>query len=176
MQPRSPMSAQEPLAGSTNMHDQADLPALGWMRRAHAEQELLIEVSRRVRSRRRSRMAMGSGVLALVLVGGLVWNSVWRQTPEVVSESSLTAKLSVPERRVLSDNSVIELKDGAQIDVDYSGGFRRVTLRQGEALFQVAKDASRPFIVEAAGVQFRAVGTSFSVQLAPEKQVEVLVT
>lgn len=110
------------------------------------------------------------------MVGGLVWNSVWRKTPEAAQGSSLTAKLSVPERRVLPDDSVIELKEGAQIDVDYSGGFRRVTLRQGEALFQVAKDAARPFIVEAAGVRVRAVGTAFSVQLDPERRVEVLVT
>lgn len=174
MQPDNPWSARE--SSGRSAPDQTDLPALDWMRRAHAEEELLAAVSRRVGARRRSRLVMASGALALVLAGGLVWNSDWRRAPVVELESSLTAKLSAPERRVLPDASVIELKEGAQVDVDYSGRFRRVKLQRGEALFQVAKDASRPFIVEAAGVKVRAVGTAFSVQLDPERQVEVLVT
>ena len=34
----------------------------------------------------------------------------------------------------------------------------------GEAYFEVAKDASRPFIVEANGVRTRVLGTSFNIQ------------
>jgi transmembrane sensor len=45
----------------------------------------------------------------------------------------------------------------------------------GEAHFQVAKDPERPFVVAVAGVEVRAVGTAFAVQLG-RKEVAVLVT
>jgi transmembrane sensor len=48
-------------------------------------------------------------------------------------------------------------------------------LLRGEAHFQVAKDAERPFVVSARGVEVRAVGTAFSVQM-DAAVVEVVVT
>ena len=79
------------------------------------------------------------------------------------------------ERRVLEDGSVIELNDGAQVEVTYTPTERRVHLVQGEANFTVAKNHERPFIVRAGGVDVRAVGTIFNVRL-DARSVEVLVT
>jgi len=79
------------------------------------------------------------------------------------------------ERRQLDDGSVLELNYGATVDVNFSPGERRIALRGGEALFTVAKDAQRPFIVRAGGVEVRAVGTAFNVRLGAG-EVEVLVT
>jgi transmembrane sensor len=79
------------------------------------------------------------------------------------------------ERRVLEDGSVIELNDGARVEVAYTPGERRVRLVQGEASFTVAKNPRRPFIVRARGVDVRAVGTIFNVRLEA-RSVEVLVT
>lgn len=83
--------------------------------------------------------------------------------------------LHVNERLALPDGSRVELKDGTRVIVQYSETERRVKLAGGEAHFSVWKDASRPFIVDAAGVEVRAVGTAFNVRLG-EKSVEVLVT
>jgi transmembrane sensor len=79
------------------------------------------------------------------------------------------------ERRVLEDGSVVELTGGAELEVSFSPDERRVALRHGEALFTVAKNPARPFIVRAGGVNVRAVGTAFNVRLGVER-VEVLVT
>ena len=79
----------------------------------------------------------------------------------------LSTALAAPcERQVLDDGSVIELNRGTRIVVEYSPAVRRVRLERGEAHFVVAKDAARPFVVEAAGVTARAVGTAFNVRLA----------
>ena len=87
----------------------------------------------------------------------------------------LSTALAAPcERRVLDDGSVIELNRGARIAVDFSPSLRRVRLERGEAHFVVAKDAARPFVVEAAGVTARAVGTAFNVRLAAT-DVEIVV-
>lgn len=79
------------------------------------------------------------------------------------------------EQRTLEDGSVVELNRGAEIAVTYTAGERRVKLLRGEALFTVAKNPARPFIVDAAGVAVRAIGTAFNVRLQ-QGQVEVLVT
>jgi transmembrane sensor len=52
---------------------------------------------------------------------------------------------------------------------------RRVILQRGEAHFEVTKNPQRPFLVTAAGIDIRAVGTAFGVQLGTTA-VEVLVT
>jgi transmembrane sensor len=79
------------------------------------------------------------------------------------------------ERRTLDDGSIVELNRGASIDVSFGTGERRVSLRDGEALFTVTKDPLRPFIVRAGGIEVRAIGTAFNVRLAAAA-VEVLVT
>jgi transmembrane sensor len=83
--------------------------------------------------------------------------------------------LHVNERLALPDGSRVELKDGSEVVVQYSASERRVKLTGGEAHFTVWKDKTRPFIVNAAGVEVRAVGTAFNVRLEA-KSVEVLVT
>lgn len=153
---------------------EGDFPALSWMRRAGAEDELLVEVARQVRRRQRRRLAFLSSALAVLLIVGAVWRPGLRTNHEQAFPAAGTTVVSAPERQVLPDGSVVELKDGAQIEVDYRGPFRRIGLRQGEAHFEVVKDA-RPFVVEAAGVTVGAVGTAFSVQLGAE-QIEVVVT
>ena len=80
-----------------------------------------------------------------------------------------------PERFVLTDGSVVELNDGGKIETDFTPAERRVKLVRGEAHFTVAKNAARPFIVDAGGVAVRAVGTAFEVRRA-SAAVEVLVT
>ncbi len=79
------------------------------------------------------------------------------------------------ERVLLADGSVAELNGDTQLDVRFSAGERRVTLRRGEAHFSVTRNPARPFVVEAQGVAVRAIGTAFNVRLDAES-VEVLVT
>lgn len=79
------------------------------------------------------------------------------------------------EQIALRDGSVVDLNVSSDLRVQLMPTERRVTLSAGEAHFAVAHDTSRPFIVTAAGVSVRAVGTAFSVSVGPAG-VEVLVT
>jgi transmembrane sensor len=83
--------------------------------------------------------------------------------------------LRVNERQTLADGTVVELREGSSLDPDFTATTRRVRLLGGEAHFTVAKDAARPFIVEAGGVAVRALGTVFNVRL-DASTVDVLVT
>jgi transmembrane sensor len=84
-------------------------------------------------------------------------------------------QLTPIEERTLEDGSTIRLNRGANVQVAFSAGERRVRLERGEADFAVAKDPARAFVVESGGVSVRAVGTAFNVRLA-EQAVEVIVT
>ena len=75
----------------------------------------------------------------------------------------------------LADGSKLTLNTHTELMVAYSETARRVDLRSGEASFQAAKDASRPFVVSAAGVLVTAVGTAFNIEISDDR-VDVLVT
>lgn len=68
-------------------------------------------------------------------------------------------------RRVpLSDGSLAAVNTQTSLAVNIEPRVRRVSLAEGEAWFEVAKDRSRPFVVEAGDVRVQAVGTAFAVR------------
>lgn len=79
------------------------------------------------------------------------------------------------QRVALPDGSNVELNASSQVEVSFTATQRRVLLVRGEAHFVVAKDRSRPFIVDAGTLAVRAVGTAFNVRLGVQ-DIEVLVT
>jgi transmembrane sensor len=86
-------------------------------------------------------------------------------------------RTQIGEMRVipLSDGSVVSLNTNSEIVVRYSKSQRNIELIRGEALFDVAKNKDRPFVVKTGTTQVRAVGTSFSVKVLPDQPVQVLV-
>lgn len=85
---------------------------------------------------------------------------------------------SVGEQRVvqLADGSRVHLDTASEIRVRFSGAGRIVTLDRGQAFFEVAPDASRPFTVEAGQASVTALGTSFDVRRSGGSTQVVLVT
>ena len=75
----------------------------------------------------------------------------------------------------MEDGSAVTLNTDTVIKASFSKQIRRVDLLRGEALFDVAKDPDRPFVVVAGMVRVRAVGTSFTVRTHTDGRVEVLV-
>jgi transmembrane sensor len=73
----------------------------------------------------------------------------------------------------LMDGSTVELNARSAIQVRLTENQRDVTLLEGQALFRVAKDKLRPFVVRAGDAQVRAVGTEFDVY---KKQTATVVT
>jgi transmembrane sensor len=64
----------------------------------------------------------------------------------------------------LEDGSVVELNARTKLTVAYEAHARRVTLEDGEAAFDVAHDAGRPFLITAGDRTVRVVGTRFDVR------------
>lgn len=64
---------------------------------------------------------------------------------------------------VLADGSTIELNSRSRIRVRYSELERHIDLLEGQALFYVAKNKKRPFVVQTGTTRLKAVGTAFDV-------------
>ena len=75
----------------------------------------------------------------------------------------------------LEDGSVITLNTDSYVEVDFTEGQRDIRLLKGEALFSVAHDEQRPFLVFANDGIVRAVGTEFSVHIT-DFAMEVIVS
>lgn len=144
--------------------------ALAWATRGGRGGALSREVATVRRRRGRRRLAFAASGAALVLLGAL-WLVPGRARVAPVP----AAVAAAPNVQALTDGSRAELRAGARIEADFGPTVRRVTLLEGEAYFAVAKDPARPFIVVARGVEVRAVGTEFSVDLTAGR-VEVIVT
>jgi transmembrane sensor len=145
--------------------------ALDRPRRSGGSNRMVHEL--RAALRRRRALRAGFVGAAAVLLCAALWQL--RRPAEKPVGTAPTVLVWQPTEEVLPDGSVVKLKTGAEIAVDFSGHFRRVALRRGEALFKVAKNAQRPFVVQAGGLEVRAVGTEFSVDLRAD-EVGVLVT
>lgn len=80
-----------------------------------------------------------------------------------------TYSTGVGEQRVivLADGSRMTLNTSTEARVRLTDSQRSVTVKYGEALFEVAKDASRPFVVSVTDAQVVATGTAFLVRSTP---------
>ena len=127
--------------------------------------------------RRHSRTLTGLGIAAAL---ALVAATSLRNSPPPQSAPSgagVTYRVipGMAQRLILADGTLVELNGDSAVKPFFTPGQRIVRLVRGEARFNVTKDPSRPFVVQAAGVAVQAVGTVFNVRLDPGA-VEVLVT
>jgi transmembrane sensor len=75
----------------------------------------------------------------------------------------------IGEQRILTleDGSHVTLNTATRITVRYDERQRRVELNAGEALFDIAKRADRPFVVDVGDRRVTALGTSFVARQEP---------
>ncbi|MGC3975765.1 MAG: FecR domain-containing protein [Nitrospira sp.] len=64
----------------------------------------------------------------------------------------------------LSDGSLVHLNTRSALSVTLTDHRRNLSLKQGEALFEVAHDSARPFEVAVNGRVVRAIGTIFNIE------------
>ncbi|WP_434573810.1 FecR family protein [Pseudomonas sp. Z3-8] len=107
-----------------------------------------------------SRLAVAAAVIALglPLAAFTGWNMGW--LPD--SYQRLEAGASV-RHVTLGDGSQVELNLGSELVFANYKHERRVTLKKGEAFFDVSHDTRHPFVVRAGQGQVRVTGTRFNV-------------
>jgi transmembrane sensor len=86
--------------------------------------------------------------------------------PQFAAPGTETYATAKGERRTvqLADGSTIDLNGGTRLSVTLARDARRVTLDEGQAVFDVAHAAQRPFTIAAGDRTVRVVGTQFDVR------------
>lgn len=147
-----------------------------------ARSEALADGARAARSRWRRWNSWGAGskaiaaMLAAVVIAAPITaaylNDWFDLRPSAATQNYQT---TIGKTRVLTlaDNSRVSLDASSHLTVRYTTENRDLTLVQGQAHFDVAKDHLRPFRVRAGDRLVTATGTAFNVELIDD---DVLVT
>lgn len=115
----------------------------------------------REHQRRRKRLhkvaAAIAGVAFTVVVG---WTA-----KALYFDKRITTVVGEWDQTMLADGTVLRIGPNTTLRWSFDAGQRVIVLSRGEAVFEVAKDPSRPFIVTTSLGDVRAIGTEFGVSL-----------
>lgn len=119
------------------------------------------------------------GLVRPAIIGGVIaacaaLAAIFVIAPNLLPEAApqYATRVAQIEPIHLEDGSVVTLGAQSSIDADFSDASRRqVTLRSGQAFFEIAHNTERPFFVLAGDVSVRVVGTQFDVRRGPEQTI-----
>ena len=155
-------------SGSVQPSDVA--AARAWCEQAPEHQQAFVEARRMwslsahlaqpaVSARPSARRLWAMGIAASLVLGlGVTWAQRMALDADYYTGTG--------ERRqvVLADGSQITLNANSAVDVKFTDDGRRITLRKGEAVFDVKPDPQRPFSVQAGALSATALGTIYAVR------------
>lgn len=151
--------------------DQTETAQTGSWRKSETPPADIVEFSRASPRRWLKPLAIGfPAAAAASLAAALFLTSAPLATVETIS-----TPIGETRQIALGDGSLIDVGARSVVDVRVTVDERRAVLEDGQAFFEVAADASRPFVVEAGATEIRVTGTKFDVWRAGEKvRVSVL--
>jgi transmembrane sensor len=125
-----------------------------------------VATSRALRRLSQRPVLAAAGVLLACVTALFLWMNF---------DATRSYSTGIGEQRTLQllDGSTVELNARSRVNIHLTEHRRDVALIEGQALFRVAKDKQRPFVVQAGDAQVRAVGTEFDVY---KKQAGTVVT
>lgn len=107
-----------------------------------------------------------SVVLAVAASAVFLVSGRWSAAERIAATDLVETPVARNQPATLPDGSHLEIGARSIVSVDFTGGMRRLQLRDGEAFFQVKHDKVRPFVVEVNDLRIVAVGTAFNVRRA----------
>lgn len=125
------------------------------------EQQNFFGSSQKIRTGPRRFMPLVASIAASVLI--MLSAGIYFQMSS--APESTTYQTARAEHRMLQleDGSKISLGARSIVSVNYSDEMRQITLVRGEAVFDVAKNKARPFVVQVGKGTVTAVGTKFNI-------------
>ncbi len=113
---------------------------------------------RQMRASRRRALGTAGAAMLVLAIGGGGWLGL-RPVPSVTEHYRTARGQQLAVR--LADGSSLRLNGATSLDVTLAHDHREVVLNGGEAFFDIAHDARRPFEVAAGDVSARVLGTAF---------------
>ncbi|PVM83423.1 FecR family protein [Caulobacter endophyticus] len=127
----------------------------------------LLEAAERLRAApagTKRSLRLGLVAAGVALVASLAGVAVVRPFLAEPKPVELATAVGARTEHRLSDDSVITLAAASSVSVRYGRDARDISLTKGDAMFDVRKDAKRPFRVQAGDTVVTAVGTTFEVE------------
>lgn len=107
--------------------------------------------------RRISRKSIAAAAVAACALAAIAPDAMLRLNADMLTATGEVRNVT------LEDGSRVTLGPDSAIDVDYAAKERTVHLLKGQAWFEVARDPTRPFRVEAKALTATVLGTGFDV-------------
>ncbi len=117
--------------------------------------------SRGLMPERRWRYALAAAAGIVLALGLWMYQRIAPPPPPAPIQLATRHGEQLSER--LADGSVLHLNTDTAVSVDFQQHARRIDLKTGQAMFEVAHDRRRPFTVYAQSLAVTAVGTMFDV-------------
>ncbi len=118
------------------------------------------------------RLFAAAAVLVLVVGSGYLFSLQQSAPPAPVIYATA---LGEQRTETLADGTQVVLNTETELEVRYSRDRREIELQRGEAQFDVARDAARPFVVAAGEGTVTALGTRFQVRRGADDVVVTLI-
>ena len=118
----------------------------------------------RPRSPRPARMAWAAAAATAACLVAAVAAGPWLLTSSGGALQTYRTERGQTLQVALADGSHITLDSASSLSVRLGWRTRRVSLGEGQASFDVAKDAHRPFVIAVGDQRVRVVGTEFDIR------------
>ncbi|MBP1652108.1 MAG: anti-FecI sigma factor, FecR [Bacteroidetes bacterium] len=106
-----------------------------------------------------------AAAVALLIVAGYIFKTTLLNLVAPHRKTYATSVEGKITKQILSDGTIVWLKGESKLvfPVKFGGPERAVTL-DGEALFEVTKDANHPFLIYCGSLTTKVLGTSFNIK------------
>ncbi|HNP94088.1 MAG TPA: FecR domain-containing protein [Cyclobacteriaceae bacterium] len=116
-------------------------------------------------------LRVAASILLLMAASFLVWQWMKRDIQEEVLAATAVDKM------ILNDGSLVWVKGSSKLAYfEKDNGQTRYAELTGEALFEVAKDPNRPFVIQCREVSIKVLGTSFNLRANQDSVVLKVLT
>lgn len=112
----------------------------------------------------RPRFNPAKALITLLLILALPTGYMLQAHPLTVLTADIRTAAGEFDSQILSDGTHISINTASAVNLHYDAKRRGIELLRGEIYVDVAKDASRPFMVETEHASIRALGTRFIVR------------
>lgn len=123
-----------------------------------------MEQKERLKEERKNRIkksiASTLGVL-MIAVASLLGYQIWQAQP--LMQIATVTDVGQIKSQELEDGTKLTINSGSEIEIIYYRNQRLVKLYRGEAIFEVTRDESRPFVVDSGKAKITVLGTRFAV-------------
>lgn len=129
-----------------------------------AKKAMYGRLTARINRRSFSYLKIAASVLVIFITGYLFRTSLLN-TIAPHRNVAIAGTTGGIRKQILSDGSIVWLKGNSKLifPVTFGNGNRTVTL-EGEALFEVTKDAAHPFMIYCGTLTTKVLGTSFNIR------------